>query len=126
MFNDTVTLFNLYNETWYPTVLQGVEAQEVTGKTESKDGSKPADTCSLHIPEKLMSGYHRPKAYTGEGYTVREGDFFVIGDFSSEPIDENGYEDGYMTHMKNTYDGVYNINSVGIYKTIPHIEVKAS
>ena len=82
MFNDTVTLFNLYNETWYPTVLQGVE--------------------------------------------VQEGDFFVIGDFSSELINENDYVTGYATYMKDTYDGVYNINSIGIYKVIPHIEVNAS
>lgn len=126
MFNDTVTLFNLYNETWYPTVLQGVEAQEVTGKTESKDGSKPADTCSLHIPEGLMSDYHRPKAYTGEGYTIREGDFFVIGDMGADPVDEEAYETGYLTYLKDKYDGVYNINSISVYKTIPHIEVKAS
>ena len=78
MFNDTVTLFNLYNETWYPTVLQGVEVQEVIGRTESKDGSSPNNTCSLHIPESLIGNYRRPKEYTGEGYTLQEGDFFVM------------------------------------------------
>ncbi len=126
MFNDTVTLFNLYNETWYPTVLQGVEVQEVIGRTESKDGSSPNNTCSLHIPESLIGNYRRPKEYTGEGYTLQEGDFFVIGDFSSELINENDYVTGYATYMKDTYDGVYNINSIGIYKVIPHIEVSAS
>lgn len=126
MFNDTVTIFNLYNETWYPTVLQGVEVQEVNGRTESKDGSTPNNNCSLHIPESLMQDYCRPKEYTGDGYTIREGDFFVIGDFSSEPVDENDYVSGYVTYMKDTYDGVYNVNSIGIYKAIPHIEVNAS
>ena len=126
MFEDTVTIFNLYNEIWYPTVLQGVEVQEVTGQTESKDGSKPNNDCSLHIPENLMANYKKPKEYQGEGFTIREGDFFVVGDFSSEPIDENDYESGYLTYMRNTYDSVYYINSVGLYKTIRHIEVAAS
>lgn len=126
MFNDTVTIFNLYDEIWYSTVLQGVEVQEICGRTESKDGSTPKNSCSLHIPEALMGDYHRPKEYDGEGYTLQEGDFFVLGDFSSEPVDENDYLTGYATYMKDTYDGVYNINSVGIYKTIRHIEVNAS
>lgn len=126
MFEDTVTIFNLYNEIWYPTILQGVEVQEVTGQTESKDGSKPANTCSLHIPENLMVNYKKPKEYQGEGFTIKEGDFFVVGDFSSGPIDENDYESGYLTYMRNTYDSVYHINSVGFYKTIRHIEVAAS
>jgi len=127
MFQDTVTIFNQQDCIWYPTVLHGVEAQEVTAQNTGKDGSAPGNRCSLHIPEAVMKDYHRPKEWKGEGYTLRCGEFFVIGDHGGGPVDDNDYTGaclGYQDYMKNHLDGVYQITAVSVFKLIRHIEVE--
>lgn len=126
MFQDTVTIFNQKDHIWYPTVLCGVEAQEIAAQSTGVDGSTPKNQCSLHIPEKLMIDYQKPKEWDGKGYTLSCGDFFAIGDYGGEPIDDNDYTGaclGYRDYMKNNHDSVYRITSVSVFKVIPHIEV---
>lgn len=126
MFQDTVTIFNQKDHIWYPTVLCGVEAQEVAAQSAGADGSTPKNQCSLHIPKALMDGYKKPIEWEGQGYTLQCDDFFVIGDHGGEPIDDDDYTGaclGYLNHMKNHHESVYRITSISVFKTIKHIEV---
>lgn len=126
MFQDTVTIFNQKDHIWYPTVLYGVEAQEVVAQSAGADGSTPKNQCSLHIPQTLMDDYRKPKEWDGQGYTLKCGEFFVIGDYGGAPINDDDYTGasvGYLDYMKNNHDGVYRITSTSVFKTIKHIEV---
>ena len=123
MFNDTVTIFNRMDNIWYATVLNGVESQEVAAQSNSKDGNVTENQCNLHIPEGLMKEYVKPMQWNGEGYTIRCGDFFMIGEYDKDSINDDDYTVGFQDHMKNNYDSVYQIASVSLFKAIKHIEV---
>lgn len=126
MFQDTVTIFNRKDNIWYPTVLCGVEAQEIAAQSTGKDGNIPNNQCNLHIPEERMVDYRKPKEWNGEGYTLRKDDFFIIGDYGEAPVNDDDYTGacpGYQDYMKNNHDSVYQVVSVSIFKTIKHIEV---
>ena len=123
MFNDTVTIFNRMDNIWYATVLNGVESQEVAAQSNSKDGNVPENQCNLHIPEGLMKEYVKPMKWNGEGYTIRCGDFFVVGDYGKGNINDDDYTVGFQDYMKNNSDSVYQIASVSLFNAIKHIEV---
>lgn len=145
MYNDTVTVFNLYRSkqlgtaTWYPHLLKNVELQVDKGANIQKTGLENADTATLYVrcqfrDSKKMVGdleYKSPKEWDNQPndeyektITFTEGeDFFVVGDFSGEPIDDESVRGGLFQHMNTTYDDVYRITTVGIYKSIPHFEI---
>lgn len=136
MFADTVTVFNYYEDKkqgiamWYPTVLDGVELQIAKGINISKSGNDTADAANLHIKinADIRGAYKKPKEYKAledkQGcFTLKPGDFFMAGAYDNTPIDEADYPNGFFEYMKGSYDDVYNITTVDVFKVIPHFEV---
>lgn len=145
MYNDTVTVFNLYRSkqlgtaTWYPHVISKCYLNVDKGSNIQKTGLQNADAAKLHIKYKIQDGkkvigdmeYKEPKewdAQTNDQYektiTFTEGeDFFVLGDFSGNPIDDDEIRGGLFQQMNSTHDNVYRITTVGMYKNIPHFEI---
>lgn len=136
MYTDIVTIFNHFEDKkkeidmWYPTVLYGVELQVTKGINISKTGNDNADSASLHIKinEDIHNAYKKPNSYKTledkrEYFTLKPGDFFMEGEYSSNPIDEADYPNGFFEHMKSAHDDVYNITTVDTFKVIPHFEI---
>ena len=145
MYNDTVTVFNLYRSkqlgtaTWYPHVISGCYLNIDKGANIQKTGLENADTAKLHVSYHFRDGkkmvgeleYKEPKewdAQTNDEYantiTFTDGeDFFVVGDFSGEPINDDDIRGGLFQYMNSNYDNVFRITTVGMYKTIPHFEI---
>ena len=74
--------------------------------------------------------YVTPKAYSHlispEGYFTfkPETDFFVVGNYAStEPIDDDDYDEGLYHAMNEAEDGVYMITSAVYYSLLPHFEI---
>lgn len=136
MFADTVTIFNYHKDkkkgisVWYPTVLEGVELQITKGINVSKSGNDTADTANLHIKinADIRKRYKKPKEYKAlenkQGcFTLKLDDFFMAGKYDVSPVNDKDYPDGFFEYMKGSYDDVYNITTVDVFKTIPHFEV---
>lgn len=143
MFNDTVTIFNYYEDKdedyycWFPKVISGVEVQKSKGLTVGTTGNKDADNAVLHIPiqlfhEEIYSDglqYKKPKEWRREpskeeSFTLKTDDFFVEGIFEGGIVDDTKYPNGFFEYMKQEYDDVFKITNVdGPYKGIPHFEV---
>lgn len=151
MHNATVTVFNRYYSkqlkayTWYPHVLSGVYFNADKSANVEKTGLENADTAKLHIPykldgERVLIGdleYMTPKAWEqqpNDSYdniiTFKTGeDFFILGDFASEPINDDdevfnqGTYTGFEDYMNRYFDDVYSITTVGKYDLIPHFEI---
>ena len=130
MFKDIVTIFNMHEGKWQPTVISNTELQTSYGENESVDGNKSEDKALLiiHMDNELSEKFRKPLAYENaddksEVFTIRESDFFALGEFNIAAEDSD-YEEGYFAYMRAHYDDVYKITSCNFYKTIPHIEIK--
>lgn len=133
MYNDTVTVFNYYEDKkksicrWYPTVLHDVELQINHGITVTTDGNANDNTASLHIRNDLDK-YITPIAYKKSDdkvghFTLKPSDFFVEGALDDRVIDEDDYPNGFFEYIKANYDNVFQITTIERYKVIPHFEV---
>lgn len=150
MYNDTVTVFNLYRSqqlgiaTWYPHVLTGCYFNADKAANIAKTGLENADSAQLHIPYNVQNGkiiicgkdskelqYLLPKEWdtqTNDMYentvTFTEGeDFFMIGEYLETPVDDSAYRGGLFSYLNSNFDQVYKISSVGKYDVIPHFEI---
>lgn len=133
MYNDTVTIFNAYEDKkqainrWYPTVLEGVELQINRGMTVTTDGNANDNTASLHIRndlDKYLNPVAFKKAEDRENhFTLGQKDFFVEGELDLIVIEEDDYPNGFFEYIKSEYDNVFKITTVERYKVIPHFEV---
>lgn len=78
----TVSLFNRTTENrapvWHKTLLEGVSwfSRDVSAVTD--DGLRTANQFIVRIP--FDTGYVKPQEYEGEGWTLRKGDYMVLGD----------------------------------------------
>lgn len=146
MYNDTVTVFNRYvdsfgNTIWYPHVISGVNLVVDKGVIASKYGPESKDIAVLNVKyyfadrNKMIGNkpYLSPKewerqtndklpesiTFSSEG---SEFDFFILGDYGSEEsvIDEKGR---FFSNMQKEYDYVFAITSVAEYSVIPHFEI---
>ena len=145
MYNDTVTLFNRYvdsfkNTIWYPHVISGVNLIVDKAVINSKYGEVSKDNAVMNVKyhigdSAVMVGnkpYLPPKEWERQvnddlpkSITFTSGndfDFFMLGDYGSEEpiIDENGR---FYSDMKREYDDVFAITSVAKYSVIPHFEI---
>ena len=133
--NKTVTLFNRsYNadteeETYYPTLLEGVDLVETKGDNVSKSGMDSADAAKLFVDVgKMVKPYLSPKEWEvlsdeekAKYITFQPTrDFFVKGSCTGATLpEENAFE-----YMRATYDDVYKVTTVDKYEDIlPHFEV---
>lgn len=148
MYADTITLFNRYEsrlgDTWYPTVLHGVDLNVDRASIIAKYGEGSADNAILHIKYSVADGvktvggkkYLPPKEWDKQtndllpdSLTFTSGqafDFFYAGEWpSADPISDDSYLDGFYDYMSSRYDYVYAITSVAEYSVIPHFEIMA-
>lgn len=133
--NKTVTVFNRsYNaeteqETYYPTMLEGVDLVETKGANVSKSGMDSADAVKLFVefcnlekkytPPKEWEALPEDKKRDYFTFTPAE-DFFVKGDRTEVKLpEENAYE-----WMRDHFDDVYKVTNIDKYEDIlPHFEV---
>nr|DAH13625.1 MAG TPA: hypothetical protein [Caudoviricetes sp.] len=133
--NKTVTLFNrsfnaeTEEETYYPTLLEGVDLVETKGANVSKSGMDSADAAKLFVCiGDVNKTYMEPKAWDAltedekKNYITFHSteDFFVKGDQTAVDLPEtDAYE-----WMRNNFDDVYKVTNIDKYEDIlPHFEV---
>ena len=133
--NKTVTLFNrsfnaeTEEETYYPTLLEGVDLVETKGANVSKSGMDSADAAKLFVCiGDVSKTYMEPKAWDAltedekKNYITFHSteDFFVKGDQAAVDLPEtDAYE-----WMRNNFDDVYKVTNIEKYEDIlPHFEV---
>lgn len=133
--NKTVTLFNrsfnaeTEEETYYPTLLEGVDLVETKGANVSKSGMDSADAAKLFVCiGDVNKTYMEPKAWDAltedekKNYVTFHSteDFFVKGDQAAVDLPEtDAYE-----WMRNNFDDVYKVTNIDKYEDIlPHFEV---
>lgn len=143
MYTDTVTVFNRYRsrfgDTWYPTILQGVNLNIDKAKILSTYGEQSQDNVVMNVRYNSIGGfktvdgkpYLLPKEWEnqinsdlGSTVTFKEGDFFICSDYGSEePVQDDDFEDGFYNYMNDKYDRVFAITSVSEFSVIPHLEI---
>lgn len=147
MFNDTITVFNSYedsfkNITWYPTVIRGVNLLIDKAAIVAKYGTDSKDNAILNIHYQTIDGqifvdgkpYFLPKEWKNqtndmlsESITFASGtdfDFFMLGEYpTQEPIMDEDFRNGFFEEVKKEYDFVFAITSVANYSVIPHFEI---
>ena len=146
MYNDTITLFNRYvnreGDTWYPTIIRGVNLNIDRAAIVAKYGAQSADSVVLNIRYSFSSDkkivadkpYLPPKEWSelpndelGGSITFAGGtlyDFFYVGEWNNtEPISDREYPKGFYAYMNEEYDNVFAVSSVGLYTVIPHFEI---
>lgn len=146
MYNDTVTVFNRYvdsfgNTIWYPHVLSGVNLIVDKAVIAEKYGEVSKDNAVMNVKYHLLDStimiggkmYFPPKewerqtndmlsktiTFSSEG---TEFDFFILGDYESEEPIMDEYNDFY-NEMQKEYDYVFAITSIAKYSVIPHFEI---
>lgn len=148
MYNKTVTVFNKYEDQtgeiyWYPHVLPGVDLIVDKAANIAKTGLDSADTAKLHV--KYHSGDNavmvgnlpwlppkeweqQPNDELTESITFDSGDFFMEGEYPTDPIKDSDYTDrvngGFYDYINKRHDYVFLItNAGGPYTLIPHFEI---
>ena len=133
--NKTVTLFNrsfnaeTEEETYYPTLLEGVDLVETKGANVSKSGMDSADAAKLFVCiDDVNKTYMEPRAWDAltedekKNYITFHSteDFFVKGDQTAVDLPEtDAYE-----WMRNNFDDVYKVTNIDKYEDIlPHFEI---
>lgn len=138
MYTDTVTLFCKKEDIWYPYILHGVSLHKNKSSSMEKLGPENADTVKLHIrytrqQEDLSINeyvYKDPieweKSDQKKSLRFKEGvDFFLEGEYDSDPIPDDSYRDGLYDHLRKTRDNVFMITTAdGPFKLIPHFEIE--
>ena len=135
MYSDKITLFNRKADTWYATILSGVDLNADKAAMVEKYGATSKDKALLHVKYTMQGGgvvvggstYLPPKEWQAaqSGITFQEGDFFWAGEWTgAATISDDAYTiDGFYDYMNANYDGVYIISSVAMYSVIPHFEI---
>ena len=133
--NKTVTLFNrsfnaeTEEETYYPTLLEGVDLVETKGANVSKSGMDSADAVKLYVDfGNIAKPYLPPKEWENMPDKCKQHfltfnpaqDFFIKGDHTDLEIPES---EAYGWAHDNL-DSVYKLTTVDRYEDImPHFEV---
>lgn len=143
MYHDKITLFNRKpggrgeGDTWYPTVIDGVNLNIDRAAILAKYGAESQDNAMLSIRyqkdgENIMVAekpWMPPKAWdkTEDSLTFTAGtnfDFFWAGEWDGGIVSDADYGDeGFYNYMNRTHDYVFAISSVALYSVIPHFEI---
>lgn len=142
MYKDTITLFNrkpggAKGDTWYPTVIKGVNLNIDRAAIISKYGAEGQDNAVLHIRYEMTGNqitvagkpWMPPKEWnqTEDSLTFTGGakfDFFWAGEWTDGIVADADYSDeGFYDWMNRTHDYVFAISTVARYSVIPHFEV---
>lgn len=140
MYADTLTVFNLHDGLWYPSVIERANLLMNRGATSTPSvGTVNADSveiiihCSVDKTIETQSGPKiclGPKAYASctdpaDYITFRpEMDFVLNGAWpDTDPIRDDAYAHGFYDAMNTENDGVYKVTSVAFYGLLPHFEI---
>ena len=136
MFDGKITVFNYDRKTdsYYATILEDVEIQELSAANLIKTGPVDADTVNIHIPysDLLLQKYRKPLEWLSSEDKINlftfnaknKKDFIYCGKWEDKKIiTDDDYSDDFYSYMSSNYDDVYMISNVAAYKTIPHWEV---
>lgn len=147
MFNSIVTLFNRYEsrlgDTWYATVLDGVQLNIDKAAIIAKYGAESQDNAILDIhyktvdSKKMVGGkqWLPPKEWDkqvndmlSQTITFTGGqafDFFMQGEWDGpEIIADDDYTEGFYDYINRRYDYVFAVTSVGgPYSVIPSFQI---
>lgn len=141
MYQDTITLFNRkpgdrgHGDTWYPTVIHGVNLNIDRAAILAKYGAESQDNAVLHIRytksgnQIMVAGkpWMPPKSWdkTEDSITLNpDGDFFVLGEWNGGIVSDDDHgPDGFYAKMNREHDYVFSISSVACYSVIPHFEI---
>lgn len=132
MFGENITIFNYDENTdsYYPTVMEGVEVQNTLTVEQTQTGAKETNKVTIHIP--YREDYLKPnawkKAEDKENFFTfnakNRKDCVYCGAWESkESVEDEKYTNGFYEYLCKNYDDVYLISTVSEYKTIPHWEV---
>lgn len=142
MYHDTITIFNRKKgrdgDTWYPTVLTGVNLNKDKGEVIAKYGPNASDNAILNVRyendgEDIIIGgkqWMQPKQWQRSEapetcLTFAAGDFFWNGawDGTTALYDGTYGDQSFYDYMLANYDDVFMVTSVGYFSVIPHLEV---
>lgn len=146
MYQDTITIFNrkhgneLTGDTWYPTVIKGVNLNIDRAAILAKYGPETNDTAMLSVRFKPDGGealidcgdgsqkpWMPPKRWDGTVDSLTfdpAGDFFWKGEWTGGIVSDSQYKaDGFFGYMNRTQDYVYKVSGVAMYSVIPHFEI---
>lgn len=147
MYEKTVTIFNFHETAsgtacWYPHVIPNVDLNIDRGAIIKKYGPNCTDNAELHIAYESDQIYITdqsdrklpwmpPKAWKNqeegkqaESITFGLNDFFMLGEWPEETINEDDYPNGFYQYMNSQNDFVFKITMVGgPYVVIPHFEI---
>lgn len=143
MYQDTITLFNRKTgsrgagDTWYPTVIQGVNLNIDRAAILAKYGPEAQDSAVLSIRYTVKDGavmvagkpWMPPKEWDGteDALTFASGtgfDFFWVGEWDGGIVSDEGYgTEGFYGYMNRVKDYAFAITSVARYSVIPHFEI---
>lgn len=145
MYQDVVTMFNRKpggrgeGDTWYPTVIAGVNLNIDRAAILAKYGADSQDNAELHIRyqkdggEIMVAGkpWMSPKEWDGteDSLTFAGGnsfDFFWQGEWDGGIVtdsDSRWADEGFYNYMNRTHDYVFAVSSVALYSVIPHFEI---
>ena len=143
MYKRTITLFNRFNNSWYPTIINNVDFNADKAAIIGRYGAQSQDRATLHIRysksgddiEIARKTWLPPKEYraqesVNDTLTFTDGnenfDFIYVGEWESEEvISDDAYGiDGFYNYMNKHYDGVFSISSVSSpFVLIPHFEI---
>ena len=133
--NKTVTLFNrscnaeTEKETYYPTLLEGVDLVETKGANVSKSGMDSADAAKLFVDVgKMVKPYLPPKEWKELPEEEKPNyitftpveDFFIKGDHTDLELPEESA----LEWVQDNFDDCYKVTTIDKYEDIlPHFEV---
>lgn len=140
MYRDTVTIFNRKKgrggDTWYPTVLTGVNLNKDKGEIYARYGAESSDNAVLNVrydsdgENIVINGrtWMQPKQWRNapeSGITFAAGDFFWNGAWDGATVinDATYGDQTFYDYMLANYDDVFMVTSVGFFSVIPHMEV---
>lgn len=148
MYTDVITLFNRkpgdrgQGDTWYPTVIKGVNLNIDRAAILAKYGAENQDNAVLHIRFKKKDGeivivcdsetekqWMPPKKWDGteDSITFTSGnnfDFFWSGEWRGGIVTDSQYlDEGFYGYMNRTEDYVFAVTAVALYSVIPHFEI---
>lgn len=129
LHNDTVTIFNKISTgrgqaTWKATIIEGCHVENSQGAVLNKYGSDTDNKVEVYLPS---DDFRKQKAWLHEQecFTAQTGiDLILIGSWTGESeINDADYPKGFDDYLLKSFDDVYRINNVSLFKLIPHLEL---